>query len=270
MKLDSGKAWNEATGMMGANRELVLVIAGVFFFVPMMILLTILFAIEIDFGSAGADPNPELVSQQIGGAILESWWAILLVTIGQLAGALALLSLLGDRQKPTVGEVMGFIPKLILTMIAAQIISTFASQALTLLVEQMPASISRLLSIPALVISLYIAVKFSLISAVVAIEKQVNPITALMRSWQLTKGNSWRIFAFIFLLTITAMVVMLILALSFGLVFSLMGERFAQIGIAIVLAALISGFYALVYAVVAAIHRQLSGPSSGEVAQTFD
>lgn len=269
-KLDTGKAWAEATRMMGANRELVLVLAGVFFFVPLMIMLMMLFGADLDFGPAGSEPNPEQISKQVNALIVEYWWAMLLVAIGQIAGAIAILALLGDPKKPTVGEAMGVIPKLILTAIAAQIIGTLAAQALPSLTAMLPAAIRAPLNLAALVISIYITVKFALTSAVIAIEKQANPVKALSSSWMLTRGNSLRIFVFYFLLVVTAIVVGLVVVLLLGLAFSLMGERVQMIGTAVVLSALIAGFYALAYGVSAAIYRQLSGPSSGEVSKTFD
>lgn len=270
MQLNSGQAWNDATRMIGANREVVLVLAGVFFLVPLMVMFLLVFGSGFDLGAAGADPDPEVVSAQVNALLLKYWWVIAIVALGQLAGAIALLALLGDPRKPTVGEVMGMIPKLILTMIAAQILSTFASQALPALAEFMPASIQGIISLIALVISIYIAVKFSLTSAVIAVDKERNPIAALKQSWALTKGNSLRIFVFFFLLTVTAIVIGLVVALAFGLVFAALGERFYLIGNAVVVSGLIAAFYALAYAVTAAIHRQLAGPSSGEVAETFN
>ena len=269
-KLDSGKAWTEATSMIGANRELVLVLAGVFFFVPLMILLLNLFSVDLDFGPAGAEPNPELISKQINAIITQYWWAILLVAVSQLAGAIALLGLLGDPKKPTVGEVVGMIPKLILTVIAAQIISTLASQALPAMADTLPPAVGSIPSILALIAAVYIAVKFSLTSAVITVEQQINPLKALKRSWELTSGNGWQIFVFFFLLTVTAIVLAIVIGLSFGLVFSLLGERFELIGNAVVFSALVAAFYALAYAVTAAIHRQLAGPDKRDVANTFN
>lgn len=269
-KLDTGKAWADATRRMGANRELVLAVAGVFFFVPLMIMLMMLFGADFDFGPAGSEPDPEQISKQVSVLISNYWWAMLLVALGQIAGGIAILALLGDPKKPTVGEVMGMIPKLMLTAIAAQIIATLASQALPSLTTLLPPSIGAALNLVALVISIYITVKFALTSAVIAIEKQANPIQALSSSWMLTRGNSFRIFVFYFLLVVTAIVVGLVVVLLLGLAFSLMGERVQMIGTAAVLSALIAGFYALAYAVSAAIYRQLSGPTSDEISKTFD
>ena len=270
MQLNSGQAWNDATRMIKANREVVLVLAGVFFFVPLMVLFLFVFGSGILSGLAGAEPDPEVVSKQVNTLLFSYWWVFALVAIGQLAGAIALLALLGDRDKPTVGDVIGMIPKLILTMIAAQFISAMASQALPSLTQYLPAATQGIVSLIVLPISIYIAVKFSLTSAVIAVDKERNPITALKQSWTLTKGNSLRIFAFYFLLTVTAIVIGLLVALVTGLVFAALGERFYLIGNAVIISGLIAGFYALAYAVTAAIHRQLSGPSSSEVAGTFD
>lgn len=270
MKLDTGKAWNDATRMFGANRELVLVLAGIFFFVPLMILLIALFGAQIDFGGPNAEPDPERVAQQINAVIGTYWWAILLVSLGQMAGAVAIIGLLGDPGKPTVGEAIGLIPRLILTVIAAQILTALAAQALPLLAGALPLAVRGIVNLILLPITIYITVKLSLAAAVIVIERQLNPLKALARSWNLTKGNSLRIFLFYLLLIIAVAVVGIVAAIGVGLILALLGDRAQQIGGAIVLSALIAGYYALSYAVTTAIYRQLAGPSDKAVAGTFE
>jgi uncharacterized membrane protein len=57
---------------------------------------------------------------------------------------------------------------------------------------------------------IYIAVKFSQIRAVIAAENQLNPIEVLSRSWQITKGNSLRIFSFLLIVVIVAAIAMIV------------------------------------------------------------
>lgn len=270
MKLNTGKVWSEATRMIGANRDLVVVLAGIFFFVPLMVMLVSLFGTDFSFGGPDAEPNPELISAQINTLILNYWWAIALVSLGQIAGAIALLGLLGGRDKPTVGEAMAAIPKLLLTMIAAQLLTALATQALPLIAGVLPEAVGSIVNLLLLPVTIYIGVKLSLTSAVVVIERQMNPIAALKRSWQLTKGNTLAIFLFYLLLVIAAMVIGLVVALTLGLVLALLGERIQLVGNAAVLSGLIAGYYALSYAVTAAIHTQLAGPQGEVIARTFD
>lgn len=256
--------------MIRANRDLVVVLAGIFFFVPMMVLLFSLFTTDMSFGGGNGEPDPDIIAKQVNAIIAQYWWAIALVSIGQLAGAIALLGLLGNRHKPTVGEALGAIPRLILSMIAAQLLTALATQLLPLMASLLPATVEGIVSFLLLPVTIYIAVKLSLASAVIVIENQINPIAALQRSWQLTKGNSLQIFVFYLLLLVAAFVIGLIAALTVGLVLALLGDRVQLVGNAFVLSALVAGYYAVSYAVTAAIYRQLAGRSSGDVATTFD
>ena len=54
---------------------------------------------------------------------------------------------------------------------------------------------------------IYVLVKLSLSLPVIAIDKVHNPFTALARSWRLTKGNSFRLFLFYLLLFIVYLVI---------------------------------------------------------------
>jgi hypothetical protein len=270
VKLNTGQAWADATRMIGTNREVVAAIAGVFFFLPFLVLMLLLFGADIDFGGPNAQANPELIAQQINAVLYKNWWALLLVVLMQLAGAIALVAVLAERTKPTVGQALGLIPTLILTMIAAQLLTAVATQALPYVASALPPAAQSIASLILLPITLYIAVKLSLASIVIVVERERNPITALKRSWQLTKGNSLTIFFFYLLIVIAVFVIGLVAAISVGLVLALLGDRTQLTGTAIIISALVAAYYAVSYAVAAAIHRRLAGPTEKEVANTFE
>ncbi|TAD84636.1 MAG: hypothetical protein EAY70_01130, partial [Sphingomonadales bacterium] len=112
VKLDMGQAWTQATGMIGANRDLVSVLAGIFLFLPLFVVVYLLLTSGMDFGGGG-QPDPARVSAQINAFLLANWWAVLLAVIGQLCGGIAILALLGDPARPTVREVLGGVPRLL-------------------------------------------------------------------------------------------------------------------------------------------------------------
>ncbi len=270
MKLNTGQAWSEASNLIASNRELVIVIAGVFFFVPLLVMFLALFGADLDFGGGGGEPNPELIAEQINALLVQYWWAILLVTLGQICGAIALLGLLGDRGKPTVREVLSTIPKLILTMIAAQILSAIVVQGLPVIAGALPPAVAGIVNFLLLPVTIYLGVKLSLAAAVIVIEKERNPINALRQSWGLTKGNSFRIFIFYLLIALAAIVLGVITFLIVGLIFAAIGDQAQLIGNSVFLAGVIAAYYALSYAVLTAIHRQLAGSPDTDVAETFE
>lgn len=269
-KLDMGKAWTQATGMIGANRDLVSVLAGIFLFLPLFVVIYALLTGGMDFGAGGSEPDPERVAAQINAFILANWWALLLALVGQLCGGIAILALLGDPARPTVREGLGAVPRLILPVLGGQLLVGLLTQLPSFLASLLPAAAEAAASLIVLPVTLYLSVKFALVSAVIVIGGKRNPVTAMRESWQLTKGNSFRLFLFFVSLVLLGTVIALILLLVVGLVFSALGERVALIGNTAFFALLLTVFYTISYALTAAIHRQLSQVIPDEEPDLFE
>lgn len=269
-KLDMGKAWTQATGLIGTNRDLVTVLAGIFLFVPLFIFVLALLGTGIDLGGAGAEPDPERMREQINALLLANWWALLLAAVGQLCGGIAIIALLGDRSRPTVSEVLRMVPRLILPMIAAQLLIGVATQGLGAIAGALPASAGGILTLIAFVLSIYLTIKFCLVSAVIVIGSTRNPIAAMRESWRLTKANSLRLLGFFTVLLVLSAVIGLIALLVVGLVLAALGEHVAMIGNAAFLALLLSIFYTVSFALTAAIYRQLSEPAPEQDVDLFE
>jgi len=275
IKLDMGKAWNDAVAMLGANKDVVFIVAGVFFFLPNAIATLAMpqATAELEAMTAsGAEPDPEAVLQMFSTMYSEIWWMVLLLALFQAAGVLSLLSLLTDSTRPTVGEALGFGVKALLPYIGAQLLISVLLMLVIILPTALGAlispSIAALLAAVGFVVAVYGYVKFSLTSPVIAIEKVMNPFTALRRSWQLTKGNSFRLFAFFLLLILVLIVISAITSMVWA-IFSIMGEQIGLFATAIgsALVSMVSG--AIFMAVLASLHRQLSGRSE-VVRDTFE
>ena len=268
-KFDSNAAWNSAVRMLKANGNVVAVVAGVFFFLPN--LAVALVAPELANPMAEVPPaeTSEQAMAQLSHLGPGFFVTIVVLALIQAVGVLALLRLLTDREKPTVGEALksglgGLVPYLL-----AQIVQLVLSILLIgiplglVLASGMPALI--LIGIVlALVAFIFLFVRFSLLSPAIAIDRIHGPIAALKRSWQLTSGKVGRLALFFFLLFVAIMVVYLVGSMIFGLVFALMGESMAQVGQALI-GSFINALFATVFmAIIAAVHRQLT--ASGEAA----
>lgn len=274
-KLDMGKAWTQATGLIGSNRDTIGAIAGLFFFLPAFALA--LFAPELvnpqPAAPAGADPQAAL--DQMSKAYTDNWALFLGLTIAQFVGSLSLLALLTDRGRPTVGEALRTGIQSILTYLAAQLLSALAvGLAVGIPLGIVAAAGSPvavvLVGLVLVLVAVYLFVKFSLIAPVIAIDGVRNPITALSQSWRLTKGNSFRIVAFMLLLFFTIGIIAALVSGIFGLIFSALGAPIADIGTGLV-SAIVNTFIGVIFLVViAAVHRQLAGQSPEGLAQTFE
>jgi len=275
-KLDLGRAWNEATALLAANRDVLLVVAGVFFFLPNVIATLLLpsqEAMVMQMEALGANPDPDDMLAMMSDYFAQSWYIYLIVGLVQAVGVLGLLALLTDASRPTVGEALGFGAKALVPYLLAQILLGVLLVAVPVLLIGIGAAINPgvavLLGMVGLVVAVYLWIKFSLLSPVIAIEKVMNPIAALGRSWQLTKGNSFRLLAFYVLLILAAGILSTIASLVFSL-FMVLGDEIGLFAVAIGGGLVTLAFTVIMLGVLAAVHRQLSGRGVDSVAQTFD
>jgi hypothetical protein len=275
MKFDMGAAWNEAMRLIGANRQVVAIVAGVFFFLPylafMLLLMNQMTALE---ASQAANPDPEAMGRAMLAFYGDIWWIVLLLTVVFSIGMIGLLTLLTDRSRPTVGEALKVGARLFLPYIGAQLLLSVLFGLLLLVPIAIGAGASVaagvLVGALALVAFCYLFAKFVLTPAVIAIERQANPMAALSRSWRLTKGNSVRIFFFLVLLFFALGLVGAVVSGIVGLVLALGGAETALIGQAIVSSLVYAVFYVILLSLLAAIYRQLAGPSAEAVRETFE
>lgn len=278
-KLDMGHAWTQATGLIGANRDTVGAIAGLFFFLPALALA--FFAPELvnpqPAAPAGADPQVafQAMADQMTRAYAQNWPLFLAMTLAQFIGSLSLLALLTDRGRPTVREALMIGFASLLSYLAAQILSALGvgmviGLPLGLIAAAGSPATTVLAGIVLVVIGFYVLIKFSLIAPVIAIDGLRNPIAALTRSWRLTKGNSFRIALFLLLLFVTIGVISALVTGIIGLLLSALGSELATIGLGVMNAAVNTALAIVFLVVLAAIHRQLAGQSAEGLAATFE
>ncbi len=272
MKLDLGQAWNTALELMNANRDVILVIAGVFLFLPGLAQALLMPGMN----EMAADPeNIDAVMAELQALYTEYWWVFVLVAIINTLGTLTLLTLLTDRQRPTVAEALKASGMGILSYIAVQILLILGvSLALGIPVGLAFASGSTALIviavIAAIVVGFYLMAKFALVTPVIAIDKILNPLAVLKRSWTLTKGNSIRVFAFLFLLILGMGIVFMVVQGVLAIVFAIIGGEVETIGMAII-SSIGGAIFAVVFlAALAGVHRQLSGAAHENISETFD
>lgn len=279
-KLDMGKAWVQATGLMSANRDTISAIAGLFFFLPSM--ASALFVPELANPSqpaAPADADPALVMQamvdQMSAIYAANWPILLAIFVVQFIGSMSLFALLTDRGNPTVGEALGTGLKSMPSYIAAQLLMVLlASLAIGLPLGVISAlggpAVAALAALIAFALIVYVLVKLSLVAPVIAIEGERNPFTAIGRSWQLTKSNSLRIFVFILLLVVVIGIISALVSGIIGLVLAALGDTVAAIGNGVV-SALVNAILTVVFLVVTvAIYRQLVGVTPERTAEIFE
>lgn len=263
MKLNLNAAWDQAVRLIGANREVVLVLGGVFFFLP-YVLFTLLVPVP-DFTSVAgpSGENAPALMAAMNGFMVEYWWALLLFALVLSAGAIAVMAVIGDPARPTVGTAMTRGGTYLPTSFAAQLLTSLATTLVVFVATFIGAltgsqGIAATLALCTLPVIVWLMTRWSLSGAVIAIDRTANPVAALRRSWRLTDGNGLRLVAFYVLLFAAFFVVSQVLGLVVRVLVALPSAEVAR-----VLGALLSGllFAALIllgYAVLASIHRQFA------------
>lgn len=287
MQLDLGAAWNEATRMLKGNGQLLVAVAGVFLVLPSLILSVLTaedtanFMAEMEMMGQGVN-SPDAMLATLGNFYQSMGIGLFFVALAQMLGTLAILIIFLDANRPTVGESISQAARLFIPNLLAQIIIVIAAVViglvLALIIGVMVAAIGEtagiaiavLLGIILLVAAIWISFRLILTSPVIAAEKETNPITALKRSFGLTKGNSLRIFGLVLLVAIIAGILYAILAGIMGVIFTAILPTAGALVASGAVEALLSGVLSVILlAVYAAIYRQLTGGGSVGLEKTF-
>lgn len=260
MKLNITTAWEEAVAMVSANREVLAVLAGVFFLLPGL-------ALEL-FLPKPAEPASE--DPKVLLEMLQTYWAmaapyVLGMFLMQTIGQLAVNRLLGGQPGATVGEALrealGGLPILILV----QLLLAFAWMVAGIVLIGLPAAagvpaLSILTGLALLVVAIWAGARLSLIPPLIAIEAQRNPVAIIRRSWDLTRGNAGMILVFLLLVLVVAIVTSIVATVIGGLLGTvLMGEHGGAIAAGVISSLLSAVFTLYVTATVVAFYRQLTG-----------
>lgn len=279
MTFDFSKTWQDALSAVSANRDVMFPVAGVFFLIPAV--AQAFFMSDLQAQIFANLMNPEAMEAAMEGQMGTFVGFSFLAGLVQLVGYLALMALLTDRTRPTVGDALFIAVRSLPTLIGAVVLfvvgyiavaAIFSLLAGGLVAATGSTAIGAIPILGLIAFIFYFVVKLSLTLPVVVIERVMNPVTALARSWQLTKGNSVRLFLFYLLLTIAYIVIAVVFTLAVMAPLALVGD----IGKAgLVIAGLLSGIIGaitgvLFAAILASIHRQLAGPSTESVSSTFE
>jgi hypothetical protein len=268
MKFDGNLVWKQATATMAANRDLVLALAGVFFFLPSFALIML---IKQPAVAPGGTPEQMMKLLEPFVAQMAPWF--ILGSIVQSVGQVTVLQLFGSGGRSTVGQALRAGLGVLLTYIAMQLITGFLMTTVLVLVGGLAGVISPVLG---LALGIYVAcqayARFVAGGAVVVLEREKNPFAALLEAVALSRGNGFRLGNFLFLLATAAFFLLMVLTLVVGIVAALtLGEGRA--------AEIISGFFssaatavAIAYfaAIIIAIYRQLRGNSPEKAGKPLD
>ena len=304
MRFNGSAAWGEAMRLVSANKEVLAVIAGVFIFLPAVGLAFAMGGIQqtmmtqmMQAGLAGPGAGAANSAAQM--QMLGTMWSTLgpllpwffVISLVQAIGHMAMLALLADRARPTVGEALTMAIKALPSMIGVMLLLIVGYLVVGLAIGLVIGLVVGVLGfahlqalgfvlavVAILVVIAFFATRLSMILPVLVMEGVRGPVAVITGSWKLVQGNTRRLFLFYLLLFIAyiviAMVIGMVVGAILGIVFLRGGGMPLQASSSFLLAnGIVSGLIGAVAAtmmigVLAAVHRQLSG-STAAVAETF-
>ncbi len=270
MKLNISAAWEEAVAMVTANREVLIVLAGVFFLLPS---LAMELFIPKPTDTGGDDPAAALEAVKTYWIAALPYFVVSIVI--QSLGQLAVTRLVAGPRDCTVGEVLREaaigLPILVLTQLLLGLVWMVAGGALI----GIPAAAGSpvlvfLLGVVLLGVAVWAGMRLSLIVPAIAIDGLRNPFEIIRRSWELTRGNAGSILLFIVLLVVAAVVLAIIIVVVGGAVATLtFGAHGGEVAVSVLSSLFGAAVTLYVTTTFAAIHRQLTGATDSRVPGIF-
>jgi len=192
VKFDMGAAWDDTLQLLKSHTALVGTIAGVFLFLPALAVAW--------FGPVPIEPAAGADFNQVMETFRESFRQMipgqLVIALSALVGTAGILRLWLSRSGTSVGEALTFALMMFPTMLAIQILCGI---------------VIGLGFILLLVPGLYLLGRLALVTPAVADRSLYNPFEAIRTSWDLTRGNGWAIFFFLFLVALVIVIAALII-----------------------------------------------------------
>lgn len=246
LRLDAGQAWTDAMALLKAAPDLLLTVAGFFIMLPMLVLLMLHWPV------VSADSSTTALQSWDNWTSANSPWLLLIALIGAF-GRQTILNLILSHDRPTLAEAMQASARNYLWFyLTALAVSLIQSGGFFLFV--LPGC--------------YLMGRLFVAETVFVGEGIVNPLKAMARSIELTRGNGWRIFAVMAIIAAGAFIFMLAVSSVVGVMSALIGGA----GLALFLAAFVvssvfTGVYLILLLVSVAAWRQLA--QKGNVRRSF-
>lgn len=256
-KLSLSRAWDETRGVAGRDGKLIAAVALAMFFLPGVFVGLV-------------DPQASALPTTTSGAV-----TMLVVALIGLVGQLAIIRMaLGARM--TVGEAIGHGARRAPSYLLAGLLWAGPIILLGYLVGaevwQSPETASggkAAAALLILVLLVFVGIRMIMTSPVASAEP-AGPVAIVKRSWQLTSGHWWRLFAFIFVFLLTMAIVMSALGAVIGILTKVMFDEIEPMTVGALFVAAFSQAVSAVFTtglliMLARIYAQLAGPSHDDV-----
>lgn len=266
MKFSYSQVWEDSAALIRANAPLLTALAGAFYLLPNLL--------REYFLPFPTPASPAELVPLISHYLETNFHWLLLTSLVEMAGALAILVLILSPGGVSVAAAIGRAARLLPFYFAAMLLWSLAMVAAALpgfliggLLVRPPAppSAAALLIFLLLVLVplLYLFGRTALLGPVVAAEEKRNPVAALGRSFALTRGGGWAVIAMIGLVFIAGFVVTQALVYVLGsLLILAAGDALGRLLLLILASTLSAGLMAVMTLLYAALYRRLAAGGS--------
>jgi hypothetical protein len=245
MKFSYSAVWDDTVRLIRAHGSLLAALAGVFMFLPALLV-----------GYALPQPNAPDMQQMInllGDYLRANWIWLLLQNLLNLIGAIAMLRLAFPNGGSTVAGVIAAAVSLLPFYFLATLLSSFII-GIGFVLFILP--------------GLYLIGRLAPVGPVIVAENRRNPIDALRRTFELTKGRGWAVLGLVLVVAIAAFILMAVINNLLGLTFILVAGQETGLFLTLIVGSATSAAFAtLLVLLYAAIYRNLAPASSAEVFQ---
>lgn len=265
-RLSISRAWEETRAVLAADGKLIGTVALALFVLPGVILNMVM--------PGGRFPQPAAPMVLTPGMWI-GWVVGLIAVLVTLVGQISLVRLamaphvsVGEAIAHGFRRIAAYIGAVLLWTVPFLLIGSF----LYALVGRDPAHPSGAAAIALLLLTgvgLYLAIRLILMPAVASAEP-LGPVGILQRSWRLTGGNWWRLFLFVALFAVAAIILIFAVAAVIGLVARIVFGDLTPLSIGgllvSIISQLVSAFVSVIlFVMLARIYVQLAGGAEAEV-----
>lgn len=249
MKLDYMQCWNGAIAILRDHKEAILAIAGVFVFLP-----TLLMAQFVGQPVLEGAEDLNAITAAYSAFFTENAVSVILSNLMISFGGFIIFCTIVPSHSGTVADDLSKALRLFLFFLLANIMTGLATFAGFLLL---------------IVPGLYVACRLILVPIVIAHQGERNPIEALKKSWDNTKGNGFSILLLVLIIAIIGAITVGVIQMIVGVVTGLATSGAGWPLIDNLVSALGGTALQVVFTVIiASIYYQLTGKGS-EVGEVF-
>ena len=236
MRFSYSAVWNDTVALLRSHGSLLLAVAGVFIFIPLLLTGYFLPAAQSTTDPIGA----------MGRYYAENWPWLALASLVNAIGTIAIYRLIFAEHGTTVGQaIAGGLPLVLPYFVLTILISFAVGTGLALFVIPGVYLLGRLIaSAPAMVA-----------------ENRRNPLAALGESWRLTRKRGWAAAGLILIVGIAGALLAFVLLMVLGtvIILALGREGVGGLILLIVNAALNSALFTVLIVLAASLYRALRG-----------